>query len=80
MLCIFAWWPDDVEEHAKAKTCMLQQWRQATALHGVFATLQDIDGAVKVVEAQFFICMINGLARGPDEVVCTLQQAQQNEL
>jgi hypothetical protein len=74
MLRIFAHWPDDAAGLADAKACMLLQWRQPTTLHDV--SLPDIHSAVEALKSQFYIRRSNRAGSGPDEVVCTLQQAE----
>ena len=75
--CIFAHWPDDAAGLADAKACMLQQWRLQTTWHGV--SLSDIQHQVKAMRSQFYIRRTNRAGSGPDEVVCTLQQAEEEE-
>ena len=75
-LRIFAHWPDDAAGLVDAKACMLSQWRQATFPD---VRLPDIQRAVEEVKSQFYIRRINSAGSGSDEVVCTLQQAEEEE-
>jgi hypothetical protein len=74
MLGIFAHWPDHAAGLADAKACMILQWRQPITLHDV--SLPDIHNAVEALKSQFYIRRSNRAGSGPDEVVCTLQQAE----
>ena len=74
--CIFAHWPDDPAGLVDAKACMLSQWRQATLPD---VRLPDIQRAFEVVRSQFYIRRTNRAGSGPDEVVCTLQQAEEED-